>query len=355
MKFFLTSLIAFLIIFNTSAQTTPAGKGKITGKVTDASTKQPIDYATISVFLASKTQPITGGTTNEKGIFSISQIPNGTYSVTINFIGYERYQVAQLNINDAKNSINIGTILLKPATKTLKEVNVTAKLPTVENRIDKLIYNAANDLTSQGGVALDVLKKVPQVTVDIDGNVELQGNPNVRFLINGKPSSIFGNSLADALASIPASQIKSIEVITSPGAKYDAEGTGGIINIILKDNNAQGINGNINLSAGTRQENGSANLNIKRGNFGVSAFFSGNAQVNTRTLNSNNRTSADAAGNLNLLKQDGYSDFKRNGYQGGLSFDWELTKKDNLTAALGYNHFGNRSSGLTNQEQFVQG
>ncbi|MGI4020269.1 MAG: TonB-dependent receptor domain-containing protein [Janthinobacterium lividum] len=355
MKLFSTLIIAFLISFAVFAQTTPAGKGKITGKVTDALTKQPVDYATISIFLAGKTQPVTGGTTNDKGIFSINQIPNGVYSVTINFIGYERYNIAQVNINDAKNSINLNTILLKPAATTLKEVNVTAKLPTVENRIDKLVYNAANDLTSQGGVALDVLKKVPQVTVDIDGNVELQGNSNVRFLINGKPSSIFGNSLADALASIPASQIKSIEVITSPGAKYDAEGTGGIINIILKDNNAQGINGNINLSAGTRQENGSGNLNIKRGNFGVSAFFNGNAQINTRTLNSNNRTSADAAGNLNLLKQEGYNNFRRNGYQGGLSFDWALTKKDNLTASLGYNHFGNHSNGLTNQEQLVQG
>lgn len=355
MKFILILTVAFLLTCTASAQTTPSGKGKVTGKVTDALTKQPIDYATISIFLTGKTQPITGGTTNEKGVFAISQIPNGTYSITINFIGYERYTIAQVNINDAKSSISIGTVLLKPTATALKEVNVTARLPTVENRIDKLIYNAANDLTSQGGVALDVLKKVPQVTVDIDGNVELQGNPNVRFLINGKPSSIFGNSLADALASIPASQIKSIEVITSPGAKYDAEGTGGIINIILKDNNAQGINGNVNLSAGTRQENGSVNLNIKRGNFGVSAFFSGNAQVNTRTLNSNNRTSADAAGNLNLLKQEGYNDFRRNGYQGGLSFDWELTKKDNLTASLGYNHFGNRSSGLTDQEQLVQG
>ncbi|RYE35763.1 MAG: TonB-dependent receptor [Sphingobacteriaceae bacterium] len=355
MKLFSTLIIALIISFTVSAQTTLTGKGKITGKVTDALTKKPVDYATISVFLTGKTQPITGGTTNEKGVFSISQIPIGVYSVAINFIGYERYNIAQLTINDAKNSINLNTILLKPTATTLKEVNVTARLPTVENRIDKMIYNAANDLTSQGGVALDVLKKVPQVTVDIDGNVELQGNPNVRFLINGKPSSIFGNSLADALASIPASQIKSIEVITSPGAKYDAEGTGGIINIILKDNNAQGINGNVNLSAGTRQENGSANLNIKRGNFGVSAFFSGNAQINTRTLNSNNRTSADAAGNLNLLTQNGYNDFRRNGYQGGLSFDWALTKKDNLTASLGYNHFGNRSSGLTDQEQLLQG
>ena len=138
---------------------------------------------------------------------------------------------------------------------------------------------SSNDLTSQGGAAIDVLKKVPQVTVDIDGNVELQGNSNIRFLINGKPSSVFGNSLADALASIPASQIKSIEAITSPGAKYDSQGTGGIINIILVDNKMQGVNGNINFSAGTRLENGSMNLNVRHNKIGFNAFFSGNAAL----------------------------------------------------------------------------
>src|ERR1700744_2754104 len=125
-----------------------------------------------------------------------------------------------------------------------------------------MVYNVANDLTSQGGSAADVLPKIPQVTVDIDGNVQLQGNSNIQFLINGKPSSIFGASLTDALQSIPASQIKSIEVITIPGAKYDANGTGGIINIVLKDSKIQGMNGSVNLTAGTRREDASVNLNV---------------------------------------------------------------------------------------------
>jgi outer membrane receptor protein involved in Fe transport len=150
--------------------------------------------------------------------------------------------------------------------------------------VDKIVFNAANDVTSQNGAAIDVLRKVPQVTVDADGNVELQGNANIRFLINGKPSSIFGNSLADALASIPASQIKSIEVVSSPGAKYDAQGTGGIINIVLKDNKVRGINGSINATGGTLFETGSLNLNYKNNNFSMNAFFSGNAQLKAKHL-----------------------------------------------------------------------
>ena len=202
-------------------------------------------------------------------------------------------------------------------------MTVTAPRGLVENKIDKLVYNAEKDITSQGGVATDILKKVPMVSVDVDGNVELQGNANILFLINGKPSSIFGNNLTDALQSIPASQIKSIEVITSPGAKYDAEGTGGIINIVLKDAKLKGINGNISLTAGSRLQNGSLNLNARKGSLGLNAFFSGNAQLSSTTINSSDRSSIDTVGQTHSeLIQNGSSAFTRNGYESGLGFDW---------------------------------
>ena len=130
--------------------------------------------------------------------------------------------------------IELKAILLSKKQQTLESVTVTAPGKLIENKIDKLVFNAERDLTSQSGVATDILKKVPQVSVDIDGNVELAGSSSIRFLINGKPSTMFGSSINDVLQSIPASQIKSIEVITNPGAKYDAQGLGGIINIILK-------------------------------------------------------------------------------------------------------------------------
>src|SRR5260221_5278759 len=249
---------------------------------------------------------------------------------------------------------NIGAMPLDPAAATLKEVTVTGSRPLVENHIDKIVFNAANDGTAQSGVAIDVLKKVPSVSVDVDGNVELEGNPNIRFLINGKPSTIFGSSLADALQSIPAAQIKSIEVISSPGAKNGGGGTGGNINILLKDSKVGGINGSVNLSAGTRLENGALNLNVRRNNFGVNAFFSGNEQLNTTTSNGSSRQSFNSTKDtLTGLQQEGSSAFKRSGYQTGISADWDASPRDKLTASFNYNHFGNNTSGITNQQQTV--
>lgn len=343
-------LSAFVLVFNPTT-TKAQGNGKISGKVTDAKTKEPVDYATVSLFKAGSTSPLNGAITDSKGNFSLKNIADGTYAISIDFMGYQKSRVEAIRIVNG-NSVTVPEIFLTSTENQLKDVTVTAKVPIVENKIDKLVYNAANDLTAQGGVALDVLKKVPMISVDIDGNVELQGDANIRFLINGKPSSIFGSSLTDALQSIPASQIKSIEVVTSPGAKYDANGTGGIINIILKDSKVQGINGTVNLSAGTRLENGSFNLNVRNGNFGVNAFLSGNKQLSSTTFTHNNRqTYNNTRDTLTSLIQDGSSAFTRNGYQSGLSFNWSASKKDELTATIGYNQFGNHAYGLTYQDQ----
>lgn len=343
--FFLVLTTTFI---NVNAQT---GKGKIAGKVTDAQSKLPVDYATVSLFKQGVTSPFNGISTDAKGDFIIDNVPAGDYKLTVDFLGYTRTTIAHVIVSPG-GTVAMGNILLKSAQNQLSTVNIVAKVPVIENRIDKLVYNAASDLTSQGGVALDVLKKVPQVTVDIDGNVELQGNANIRFLINGKPSSIFGASLADALQAIPASQIKSIEVITSPGAKYDAAGTGGIINIILKDSKVSGVNGSVNGALGTRLENGSLNLNARKGNFGVNAFFSGNSQRKTIGKNTNDRSSFNTAGDTaTRLLQNGTNTTQRGSYQSGLSFNWSITKKDELSASFGFDHFGNHNYGLTNQQE----
>jgi len=327
----------------------------ISGKVFDKATNQPLEYATVSVINKETGKTVNGSISDVHGVFVINNVPFGTYKVEVGFIGYEDNTIEGITLSADKRSVALGTLSIAPSMHSLQGVTVTGDKPIIESKIDKVVYNAANDITSQGGLAIDVLKKVPQVTVDIDGNVELQGNANIRFLINGKPSSVFGNSLADALSSIPASQIKSVEAITNPGAKYDSQGTGGIINIILQENNMQGVNGNINLSAGSRLENGSANFNLRHNNFGVNAFFSGNGQLKSNAPFSQSRISTDTTTrNTTTLLQGGTSNFIRNGFRSGLGFDWDISKKDNLNGSVGYNQFGNQNTGITNQEQLVQ-
>jgi len=351
MKNIIILFLLFSISYNLRAQNNNTN-GKITGKVTDAVTKQPVDFATIKIFKQGSTSPFNGGSTDPKGNFKIDNIAPGDYMLTVDFIGYKQYKIAHVVVLSTNKNLSLGEILLAPSQTQLKEVSITASAPTVVNKIDKLVYSPANDLTSQGGVALDVLQKVPMVSVDINGNVELMGNSNIQFLINGKPSTIFGASITDALQAIPASQIKNIEVITNPGAKYDASGTGGIINIVLKDNNIQGVNGSVNLTAGTRLENGNFNINAKKGKFSAGAFFSGNENLTSATPSSGNRTSySNTRDTVTNLAQQGLSNFKRSGYRSGLNFNWDITPKDALAASINFNHFGNTSNGYVNNNQ----
>lgn len=347
MKYLITCLLLASLGFSVYAQD-PSATGRITAKILDSANRSPIDYATINVYQQGNKTPFRTSASDPKGNFSIINLPYGEYSLSIGFMGYRSYTANHIVINKQKPVAVMQGVLLVSTEKVLKVVNITGQTPAVQNKLDKLVYDPSNDLSAQGGTAIDVLKKVPTLTVDINGNVELLGSPGVNFLINGKPSSIFGSSLTDALASIPASQIKNIEVISNPGAKYDAQGTAGVINIVLKDNNVSGINGSVNLAAGTRLNNGSFNLSAKKNNFGVNTFFSGNTQGNTTSLNSKQLTNS--AGE-DLLNQEGASKIKRNGYQTGIGFDWNLSPKDNLTASVGYNRFSNHSSDQANQLQ----
>ncbi|HZK65522.1 MAG TPA: TonB-dependent receptor [Puia sp.] len=351
MKMFCPALLALFCPFFLSAQHNPI-KTKITGRILDSASRGFIEFATVQVYPEKNTHPLKGGSTGNTGNFNLEGIPPGTYTLSVDVIGYQSRILGPLRLNGKPAVFSTGDILLQKKSESLQAVTVTATRGLVENKIDKLVYNAEKDISSQSGVATDVLKKVPMVSVDVDGNVQLLGNSNILFLINGKPSSIFGSSLTDALQSIPASQIKNIEVITSPGAKYDAEGTGGIINIVLKDSKIKGINGNISVTAGSRLENGSLNLNARHGSFGMNAYFSGNTQLPSTTRNHSDRNSVDSASDSkSLLSQDGSSRFHRGGYQTGLGFDWSLNKKNNFSGNISFDQFGYRSTGNVNEEQ----
>lgn len=353
MKRFLPALFCILSLPVFAQQTNDGFK--IRGKLIDSISRQPLEFATVSVYPEGSKKPVNGSISDKRGNFEVAIVNAGKYKLVAECIGFKSHTIYNIIINNNNTVADVNKIALQSKTKTLQNITISGQPKIVENKIDKMVFNAERDVTSQVGVAIDVLKKVPEVSVDVDGNVELAGSSSIRFLINGKPSAAFGSDIADVLQSIPASQIKSIEVITNPGAKYDAEGLGGIINIILKQNNSHGVNGNLSLTAGTRTENGSFNFNARKGSFGINAFVSGNARLKSNSTSSSDRLTNDTSANNNiLLSQRSSGNDQRSGYETGLGFDWDLNEHNGITGSVSYQNFGHKSNTFTDQDQQTQ-
>ena len=336
--------------------------GRISGTLIDSLTKKPLDYASIGLYRSGGKSPITGVITDEKGNFKLDGIHPGNYKISISFIGYPTKIIDPVLTTDSKPDKNLGSIVVSPGAKALKEVVIQGQTGLIENHIDKIVYNAEKDLTSAGGNATDVLQKVPLVALDINGNVSIRGDQNVRVLINGKPSGAMSASLSDVLKTIPADQIKSIEVITSPSAKYDAEGSAGIINIITKQKNISGVSGSVSGGIGTRQNNGNVNLNYNKNRFSFTANLGGNLtwpQTSLTTFNQTLNTPATAAtgttaalpaSSINNLNTS-TSDIKRYGTIGSLSAGYEFNKYNSLNSTLRINEGGFNLTGVGNYNQ----
>ena len=215
----------------------------VSGIVTDSETSEPLEYATISLEHKRIPDKIFGGITDENGKFSVDVNP-GMYNIKIDYISFESYVDENLRVVE---NTDIGNIALNIDVSMLDEVEVRAERTQVEIRLDKKIYNVGQDITVRGGNVSDVLANIPSIDVDFDGNISLRGNNNVKILINGKPSGLVGLSGPQGLRSIPSESIEKVEVVTSPSARYSAEGTAGILNIILKKQDLLGFNGNVNL------------------------------------------------------------------------------------------------------------
>ena len=235
----------FTVTFLVAQKTPDASVITLNGKVLEAQTQTPLEYATV-ILKETQTKLVAGGITDENGIFNIS-IPKGNYEISIEYISFKSKKLPTQNLT---SDTNFGTIQLSEDASSLDEVVIVAEKSTVDIRLDKRIYNVGKDMTVKGGNASDVLDNVPSVSVDVEGNVSLRGNENVRILIDGKPSALVGLSGADALRQLPADAIEKVEVITSPSARYDAEGTAGILNIVLRKGKALGFNGSINSTVG---------------------------------------------------------------------------------------------------------
>ena len=182
-------------------------KGKISGKLIDSSNDQPVEFATVMVSDATGKQ-VGGGLTNERGVFKILDIPTGKYNVEISFIGYETILLKDIELTPSSPDYDLKNLKFAPSSTQLSAVTVSGEAALYENKVDKIVYNAEKDITNAGSDATEVLRKVPLLTVDLDGNVSLRGSSNIQILLNGRPSGLFANSVADALKSIPSDQIK---------------------------------------------------------------------------------------------------------------------------------------------------
>ena len=255
MKKITTCILVFIVLSNIiyPQQQIKRGSGIISGKVLDADSKGPVEYANVIVYNPVDSSQVTGGITNTGGRFSLQGIPNGKYYVDVQFVGYKKKRIKDVTVQPAHLNIDLGNIYIKVSAVSLQNVVVEGERNPVSFQIDRKVVDVSKMPTSISGNAADVLENVPSVTTDIDGNVSLRGSSNFTVLIDGRPSVM---DAQDALQQIPASSIETIEIITNPSAKFDPEGSAGIINIKLKKEKNLGLSGVANANAGANDKYG---------------------------------------------------------------------------------------------------
>ena len=330
-KLFLTTTLLFASIINYS-QNKPEGKKiKISGKVIEKGTNNPLEYSTISLKSAATNKVVAGGITNSSGEFNFDATP-GTYSIKIEFISFKSLELKERTLTA---DTNLGLISLQSDAKQLNDVVIKSEKASVEIKLDKKIYNVGQDMTVKGGTASDVLDNVPSVSVDGDGNVSLRGNENVRILIDGRPSNAI--NIADALKSISADALDKVEVITNPSARYDAEGGAGIINIVLKKGKNNGINGTFVATVGNpRNYNTTGTINFKRTNFNLYSTIGFNdSNAPGRTLTDSDYLNPDGSIYKSIKERINRSS-ARQGYNYSLGIDWFLNKSTTWTNVIFY-------------------
>ena len=338
--FFSISLLALSAYAQQPAEV-QKGNGKISGKVIDASTGQPVEFANVALIDSKTTKAIDGAMCDIEGKFTLTKLPEGTYALTVTFIGYETKTIENITI-DKRGELELPPIKLSTGAKVLNEVVVEGQRSLIEEKVDRTVYNAEQDATTRGGDATDVLKRVPMLSVDMDGNVSMRGNSNILVLINNKPSTITASSVADALKQIPADQIKTVELITSPSARYDAEGSAGIINIITKKNTLQGATLNVDAGVGLRGSNLGLNGNLRKGKMGFSLGGFGRTSYNVKGNFENNQTTTfedpqNPGSFINSTTRQ-YASTRRNDLMGRytLGWDYDINKNNYLAASVRY-------------------
>ena len=307
-------------------------RGNVSGKITDLNDGKKLEFANISIVNTKWNKVIEGTISNEDGKFNFSGILIGDYILQIKYLGYKLKEV-EFKLTKKNPDINLKEIGLEIDSKLLGEITIDEQKPIYESKLDKIIYNAENDDAGASEDATDVLRKAPLLSVDFDGNVELRGSKNIKYLLNGKASSFLNGDLSSALQMIPADQVKSVEIITSPGAKYDGEGDAGIINIITKKKAIDGYKATLNGSFGTRSNRNSFNLTLGKGRFSLSARA--NAWYSWPRDGENTYIRKDWGENpdTNILTNDGESRSQWMGYRAGVDMYYDI---NSISSDIGY-------------------
>src|SRR5690554_4945799 len=342
-----TALLLILFSFLLSSSAFAQSQIEVTGKVLDDSSKNPLEFATV-IFIDSNNTMVNGGITNQEGIYNI-KVPEGTYTVRYEFISFETQEIHNQVID--KNNKELPTVTLKEDADLLDEVVVRAETTEVQINLDKKVYNIGKDLTTSGATISDVLDNVPSVSVDVEGEISLRGNENVRILINGKPSALAGFDSNDALRQLPSEAIERVEVITSPSARYDAEGTAGIINIVLRQENTLGVNGSVRVNGGDPLNAGfSGNINLRTRKFNIFNNTGFNYRESEGSSTSNNHY-LDENRERPFVDELGENNRWRRGFNTHLGIEYFLNDNSSLTATGFYRNGNNdnRSLNLTNE------
>lgn len=347
----------FLFLFLTAISfAQPAEPGlpnpTLEGQLVEASSGDPLSFATVMLYDAQDSTMVANALTDEQGNFQLSP-PTGKHYLVFQFVGYENRTISDVVVSGQQADIDLGTVPLRQEAVSLGEVQVSAERSQMQLKMDRRVFNVSKDLSNSGATAADILDNVPSVTVDTEGNLRLRGSQGVRILINGKPSGLVSNGDTEALRRMQGDMIARVEVITNPSARYEAEGEAGIINIILKKEDEQGLNGSFGITVGQPDNYaGSYNLNFRRQNLN---FFS-NFGVNYRRSPGGGFTEQrffDGNGDLeNTYTID--RDQDRGGWGGNLQagLDWNLSERDLITASVLYRTGRDDNTSLLTYEDF---
>ncbi|WP_256011945.1 TonB-dependent receptor domain-containing protein [Desertivirga xinjiangensis] len=329
--------LLFLVLLNFDLKGQAPAAGFLSGKLKDETNNEVIDYAMVNLLSSQSRSVIKSFMTENDGYFQFEDVPPGVYSIKVTFIGYETRIIDNIIISRDNMSLNLGAIKLKQSSNTLDEVVISDTRSAVEFNGDTVTYNVSQSLMAAGSTAVDVLKNVPMVSVDIDGKPSIAGKINTRIFIDGKPSDYTSATITDLMNVLPADAIEKIEVITNPDVKYSADGDG-IINIVLKKGYKIGLNGALSLTGSTiGNYNASLYTTYRDDKLSVSVSYGFKETLSTAYVSSL-RTNFNQSGIISsYMNQFSDSETGSNGHNGRASVDWDITKKQNIRASANFN------------------